>query len=165
MKSNTKFAVLVCLLFGANGVFAYEPGTHLKLSEEAAKKSVLGDNNGVLADLGLRPIVDAAQKLSDPQAGKTIALGPNNSELFSACASDTILNLIGTGAALEDEFPRSLFHFYDPTPGHFDPLNINGIPMVYSAADWALADSLLPAAGQSYSLNDANEKLQLEITV
>lgn len=164
MKSNTKFAVLVCLLFGANGVFAYEPGTHLKLSEEAAKKSVLGDNNGVLADLGLRPIVDAAQKLSDPQAGKTIALGPNNTDPFIAKGTDTILNLIGTGAALEDEFPRSLFHFYDPAPGHFDPLNIKDVPVPYSAPDWALADSLLPVAGQSYSLEDAKDYFDKALT-
>ena len=164
MNTIMKLTVVISLLYGANTSFAYEPGTHMKLSERAAKQSVLGDNNGVLADLGLKSLVDVTQKLPDPQAGKIIVLGPDNMDPFTAKETDTILNLVGTGAALEDEFPRSLFHFYDPVPGHFDPLNINGIPMVYSAADWALADSLLPVAGQTFSLRGAKDDFYKALT-
>ena len=33
---------------------AYEPGTHRELSVKAAQQSVLGGNNGLLTDLGLK---------------------------------------------------------------------------------------------------------------
>ena len=164
MMATVKFGAFIFLLYYANVAFAYEPGTHLKLSERAVRQSVLGDGSGILVDLGLLDIGEKKQLLPNRQAGKTIALGPNNADLFTARASDTILSLVGTGAALEDEFSRSLFHFHDPVPGHFDSLNINGIPMPYSAPDWALADALLPVAGQSFSLKDAKGEFYKALT-
>ena len=143
---------------------AYEPGTHLKLANQATKLSVLTGNYGLLTGLGLKAFDDPAQVFPDYQAGESIALGPNGTDIFTARSSDTILNLIGTGAALEDEFPRSLFHFYDPVPGHLGPLNINGIPAPYTAPDWAVKDSLFPVIGQSYALKDARESLYKALT-
>lgn len=166
MKRVAALIIGTCLLGNIGESFAYEPGTHGDISVAAARQSILGIRNGLLAELGLMPLEDKSQFFPNPQAGQSINLGPeNSSSLYTAPLNAGVEDLIRAGAQLEDEFPRSLFHFYDPVPGHFDPLNINGIPMVYSAADWALADSLLPVAGQSYSLNDANEKLQLEVAV
>lgn len=145
-------------------IFAYEPGTHQLLSQQAAQQSALGEKDGVLSDFGLKGLTDKTQEFSDPQDGQWIYLGPNNTGRYNAPASANILDLIKAGAALEDEFPRSLFHFYDPVPGHSDPLNINGVPMLYSAPNWALADSLLPVAGQSYSLKDARDHFYKALT-
>lgn len=170
MKVVARFAVIVFLLSGANAVFAYEPGTHLQLSKQAARQSVLGESNGILADLGLKPLGDTTQNLPDPQAGETIALGPDSTNPFTARDADTILNLIGTGAALEDEGFRALCHFYDPLPGHAAPLSVLGITASYSAPEWATGhtDSGAPVDGdcqfgpvasspQLYSLKDAGD--------
>ncbi|MHB8425075.1 MAG: phospholipase C/P1 nuclease family protein [Gammaproteobacteria bacterium] len=148
------FISLYAIIWPTNST-AYEPGTHMNLAEQAAQQSVLRDSKDILYDIGLKSFIDASQQFPLQQAGNTIALGPNNMDLYTAPSVDTILGLIKAGAALEDESSRSLFHFHDPVPGHINPLNILGIPMPYSAPDWALADSLLPPIGQSYSLKKA----------
>lgn len=38
MKTTVKITIVAFLLSCAHVVFAYEPGTHLKLSEQAARK-------------------------------------------------------------------------------------------------------------------------------
>ncbi|HKV96976.1 MAG TPA: hypothetical protein VJR90_05750 [Gammaproteobacteria bacterium] len=164
MKNPLLIISIISLALAVLPSFAYEPGTHQRLSEQAVRQSILGTKDGILGDLDLKEFSEPTQVFPNPQRDQSILLGPDG-KLYTAPVSDTILDLIKSGAALEDEFPRSLFHFYDPVPGHYDPLNIKAVPVLYSAPNWALADSLLPVAGQSYSLNDANEKLQLEITV
>lgn len=134
---------------------AWEPGTHQALTKQAVQQSVLTENDGVLVDLGLKPAADLTQLFPDPQAGQSIYLGPNNTNLFTAHTTDDILSLIETGAVLEDEFPRSLFHFYDPVSGHAGPLSFDGVTMPYDAPDWALGNSSEPPVGQRYSLSDA----------
>ena len=144
---------------------AYEPGTHMDLAEQATRESILKDKKYILADIGLKSFTNISQQFPHRQAGNSIALGPNNSDLYIAPSTDNILELIKAGAALEDEFPRSLFHFHDPVPGHLKPLNIAGIPMPYSSPDWALADSLLPLVGQPYSIKDATDYFYSALTL
>lgn len=160
MKNSVKFNGVIFLLFCMNAALAYEPGTHLSLAASATQESVLKEDSGVLADLGLKKFDDPAQLFPDPQAGESIPLGPNNTDWFTARISDTILNLIATGAALEDEFPRSLYHFYDPVSGHIPALNIGGVAAPYSAPDWALGE----AAGQFYSLKNAHDDFYKALT-
>lgn len=159
-------SVIISILFlsaWTGRIFAYEPGTHQLLSQQAAQHSILGEKDGVLSDLDLKELTDKVQEFPDPQDGQWIYLGPNNTDRYNAPASANILDLIKAGAALEDEFSRSLFHFYDPVAGRLHPLNVKGIPVPYSAPDWALADMSSPF-GQSYSLKNANSHFYRALT-
>ncbi len=169
MKCAVIISISFCLFIYPDLCSAYEPDTHQRLSNAAALASVLVQNSpathtNILKDFGLKEYTDFTQQFPDSQDGETVYLDPEKQVLFKAVSFGNIQYLIQAGAALEDEFPRSLFHFYDPIPGHLGPLNINGVPTPYTAPDWAVEDSLLPLLGQSYSLKDARESLYKALT-
>lgn len=140
IKNFTEIAFLLMQFFGA--AYSYEPSTHIEISAEAAKLSIL---NGVLTNLGLdKSIEDADQKL------------PN-----SEGVNRTILDLIKDGADFEDNGIRSVNHFYDPL--HDRPLNILGAPLGSKSPDWALEDNRFEAV-QDFSLKDARNYLYSAFT-
>lgn len=140
-------AVVIVAVF-ATASAAYEPGTHGKMSDSAAQRSVLvipstATNTTELQDLGLSAYADTSQKFTDIQNGETVDLGPDGSDPFTATSPIDIQQLIRTGAQLEDESGlftgRPLNHFFDPISGL--PLNYTFLgehyQSNYDAPDWA----------------------------
>lgn len=156
MRPAIKAAILT-ILFGFTCLsFAYEPGTHGEITTKAVANSNLSD---IIADLGFKKgIADESQQFPDPQSDQFIDLmSQDDATKYVANSKGSVLDLIYAGSVLEDEGDRALFHFYDPTPGHFDPLNIGGVVVPYSNPDWATKESMLPVVGQKYSIKDAND--------
>jgi hypothetical protein len=120
-------AVIAISLFAqvlTSQAIAYEVNTHRDMSIAALKASILSDPSGqLLMNLGL----DINNLGLDPS-------NPDNKPIQSR----TIREWIGYGSIVEDDFPRSINHFYDPlhNRGLIDAL-IDGI----SSPDWALEDT------------------------
>jgi len=135
---RTSFFLLVITL--TNSVcFAYEKVTHKFLSLSAVEQSVLAaQNSNILTDFGLSTDISEFSQQKFPN---------------SAGESESIVELIRDGAEFEDNFPRSIQHFYDP-------INDKGLqhPAVSAftnkSPDWALEDTG-QISGQNYSYADA----------
>ena len=119
---------------------AYEPDTHSKLSDFAARESVLvkapsaaTGGTTVLQDLGLSTY--STQILPYAQDGQYVRSGPPNSENFKLDGEEQSLqNLFTAGAELEDEDDRALNHFYDP-------VNNQGLAIGFATPIWAQISS------------------------
>ncbi len=150
----TPRGVLFCSIFAyLLSADAYELDTHARLSLAAAKSSMLADPIA-RARIGLaRPISDRSQKFIGSHAGKL-----------------TLEELITNGARYEDDFPRSLHHFFDPTndtalflganefqgadQADLDLVNVNAV----ASPDWALGTGCSSDFGcNSYSLKSARD--------
>ena len=127
---NVRIAVAILSLATYSGLAsAYKENTHDKLSEVAASESVLTNDPSVLRNLGLT----GSQKFKN-----------------SRNEDKTIVELIRDGARFEDNFPRSLNHF-------FDPLNDKGLGGVNTKSpDWALEDKG-DIDGQAFSYKRARQ--------
>ncbi len=131
MKART---VMCCcaaaLVISPSATMGYKEKTHERLSLESAAVSQLQNDPELLVKLGL--------KLTDKF---------KNTE----GADRNISELIGDGAKFEDNFPRSLNHF-------FDPLNDRGLGGVnLKSPDWALEDKADLGAQQEFSYKDARQ--------
>jgi hypothetical protein len=131
MKRLFVFLLLVPSFMITKMVAAYEVQTHEQLSEQALSKSVLASEVTVLTNLGLEPLA-TNQKFQIPEEKPR-----------------TIIELIKDGSKFEDDFPRSLNHFYNP-------LDNTGISN--PSPDWALED-LSDLGGQNNSFKDARQYL------
>lgn len=128
------------LLAVSAAVSAYEPDTHKELSLSAVTNSVLAQQaNNILSDFGL---------------GTDTGLTTRSQQFPSSNGlQKTIIELIQDGADFEDNFPRSIQHFYDP-------ISDKGLqhPTVsaftHPSPDWALEDTG-QISGQTYSYADA----------
>jgi hypothetical protein len=120
---------------------AYEITTHQKLSEAAVSASILQTDSTVLPNLGLQPLSDQQQQFLNSRGTK-----------------GTISALFQEGASFEDDSPRFVHHFYDPTRDL--PLtDIPGpdfvIPTPQKSPDWALEDNETFGSEQTSSFRDA----------
>ena len=125
---------------------AYEVDTHEKLSETAAKSSILSMDTSVLSNLGLPPSIE------------------DNSNPFpnSEGIPRNILNLIKDGANFEDTLSagRPSNHFYNPLNGA--PLTLGILPLGLPSPNWALEDQgeitgILGFGKQEFSYRDARQ--------
>ncbi len=135
MKLN-RFLIIALAAVHCGEVYAYKEDTHADISKAAANASVLHDNSdtSVLRALGLQyPIEEDINQVF-----------PNTKN-----QPKSILELFRDGAKFEDDFPRSLNHFYDPTTGA-------GLGTGYPSPDWALEDKS-DANGQEYSYKQARQ--------
>jgi len=128
------------LLIVSVAVSAYEPDTHKKLSLSAAANSVLVlPANNILSDFGLGTDIGLSTRSQQ---------FPNSNGL-----QKTIIELIQDGTDFEDNFPRSIQHFYDP-------ISDKGLQhpalsaFTHKSPDWALEDTG-QISGQNYSYADA----------
>jgi len=135
-----KVAALVLLLLFSITAAAYEPDTHKRLSLTAVENSILASStSNILSDFGLSADIG---RLSSSQKF------PNSEGI-----PKSIILLIQDGAEFEDNFPRSIQHFYDP-------IRDKGLqhPAVsaftHKSPDWALEDTG-QISGQNYSYADA----------
>ena len=145
MKYGARIGLIVALVIISRIVLAYEVDTHEKMSEPAAKSSVLKADNEVLRRLGLQfPIEDDRQQFPNSKGE------PRN-----------ILNLIKEGSKLEDSliFIRPIHHFYDPISGEaLLPLLAKPSPT------WALED-LENFGSQAFSFRHARDYLYKALTL
>jgi len=131
---------IICILgLSTRQSIAYEPDTHRELSKSSALQSSLAAaTNNVLTNFGLSSDITSASQQGFPGSRGT---------------SRSIVELIQDGADFEDNFPRSIQHFYDP-------INDKALqhPTVsaftYKSPDWALEDTG-QISGQNYSYTDA----------
>jgi hypothetical protein len=126
-------------------MFGYEQSTHVKLSEQTAKTSVLGKPE-TLVNLGLKPSIE------DPNQ-----IFPNSKN-----NPRRIIDLVTDGADFEDSLLRPINHFFDPING--DAL----LPLVAKPSPtWALEDkgSVVFPLLQRYSFADARDYLYKGLTV
>jgi hypothetical protein len=114
VKLLHKYLIAFLLLVLNNCVFAYDPDTHRKLSEESIRNTGVSNDPIIIFNLGI-------------ESGVKFPNTNNNSK--------TILDLVSDGASFEDDSTRALNHFYDPLSG-------NGIPLGFGrkSPDWALED-------------------------
>jgi len=146
--SSNRISVIMSLLIAAGlplGAVAYEVPVHVNISEKAFAASVLTKQPSVLSNLGLT----ATLKF------------PN-----SANVPKTVETLVKDGAAFEDDFPRSLNHFFDPI--NDAPLSILGLPLANASPDWALEDRQEIGGAwrpQDFSYRDANLYLYRALTL
>ncbi|MBZ0092498.1 MAG: hypothetical protein K8F27_09790 [Sulfuricellaceae bacterium] len=147
MKRYISFLLVgSALLFALEGV-AYEVDTHEKLSETAAKNSILSSDTDVLKNLGLLPSIEDNNNLFPNSEGK-----PRN-----------ILNLIKDGANFEDNLSlyRPINHFFNPL--NWTGLTYAGLPLPnWPSLVWALEnngqiDGVLGVGKQEFSNRDARE--------
>lgn len=118
MRVLQKIWLGAVLLFLSTHISAYEPGTHAKISEAAVNASVIQQDTSLLKDLGIDPSQQFKNSNGDPRF---------------------ISFLIQDGAEFEDDFPRSLNHFFNPLSN--EPLTIAGIRVGNTSPDWALEDN------------------------
>jgi len=142
-RSAVSLLILVSLLFGAHGA-AYEIRTHEKLSEVAAKNSILQSDPAVMRSLGLPSSIE-----------------DNNNPLPNSDGEPkSVLDLIKDGSRFEDgKYPISikpLFHF-------FDPLHDDGL-FLFTSPTWALEDKGKIHVLQNYSYGDARNFLYKALT-
>lgn len=132
MKTRISLFIATLLMLGASPCLAYEPGTHAAMSDAAANQSWLDDR---LQDWGIAGLQDPTL-FPNSQFGAKVAVtrgaGP-----YPVNQSDTLINLIETGAALEDEGDRGACHFYDPVLGHTPQLDVLIGAADHSAPEWA----------------------------
>ncbi len=149
--SSAAFALTTLLVWPLHSE-AYKELTHALISESAANRSVLRDQNK-LNQLGLLyPIASDAQKFPNQIQGDELA--PNGDA--------SILNLIKGGAIHEDADPRALNHFFDPLNNA--PLTILGFSFfANSSPDWALEDNG-SIQSQDNSYKDARQYLFYALT-
>lgn len=137
MRFAQTAALTVLLLALARTSSAYLPTTHEDLSENALNRSVL-NGTGLLTSLGLQEV------LKD----ETLQGFPN-----SKGARQSIKDLFRGGANFEDDFPRSLNHFFNPLNGSGLTFGIvTGLP----SPDWALEDHG-DVNGQEFSYKHARQ--------
>jgi len=118
---------------------AYEQATHRELSKSSALQSNLAATaKNVLEEFGLNPDISSLSPQKFPNS-KGIPL--------------SVIELIQDGADFEDNFPRSIQHFYDPISdkGLHHPLLS---AFTNKSPDWALEDTG-QISGQNYSYADA----------
>ena len=145
MKQAFRLFIIVAIVSHPVMVFSYEQPTHVKLSEQATKASVLGKlDEKVLISLGLKPSIE------DP------------SQVFPNAKNNPrrIIDLVTDGADFEDSDSRSINHFYDPV--HNVPLSVPLIP-TYMSPDWALDDKA-DINGQEFSYKRAKQYLYDALT-
>jgi len=137
--------ILICILlflFSLNAQ-AYKEETHQDLSSKALKISDVATDVTLLRDLGL----------DDFEADQ---LFPSPSNLND---KKTIRDLLRDGAFFEDNFPRSLNHFFNPIDN--TPLTVLGKEAGNTSPDWALEDNgdVDPDINgeQEYSYKEAND--------
>jgi hypothetical protein len=156
--------VMAGLLFGSTYSGAYEVATHRKLSNDAASQSILGVDQQVLYQLGLRRPIDSNE--------------PDQTFLGCFRARKSILDLIVDGSVCEDDFPPGpIYHFFDPrtnVPLHLDPADYPGhevaVAFMNSIArtspDWAVLGqgSAPPFSSHDYSFPKARDYLYGALT-
>jgi hypothetical protein len=156
MMRRLVFATYAWCVFGS--AVAYEVETHQDLSRAAVLQSLLGDAVA-RARLGLTKSIE-------------------NGEVFpnSAGVSGPVIQMIRDGATFEDNFPRSIHHFFNPQTGSALSINPNDyyfvtlaeqltaealIADVNAAAqaspDWALAATPQISVANVYSFKSARE--------
>ena len=151
MKNFLISIVILHALLCCIHAMGYEQETHVKLSEEAAKASVLYKSDAnVLSNLGLKPIDDRSQRFS------------NSKNEFK-----TINELIQDGGNFEDNFPRSTNHFFNPV--NSQALSLFGGQVGNPSPDWALEDKGqivggMVLGGQEYSYRDGRLYFYLALT-
>jgi len=161
--------LLVWLLFCLSSVVcpvkAYEVETHIELSAAAALGSVLGDNDR-RSRLGLTKPISSGE------------IFPNSRGVPS-----TVIDLFRSGARYEDDFPRSMNHFFDPRTG--TPLQASANDFYFitlaeqktaealisslnslaqTSPDWALAATLAIEVVNDYSYKAAREYFHQGLT-
>lgn len=141
MKRSIAFFLVVGTLLHTLEGKTYEVNTHEKISEVAAKNSILSSDTSVLKSLGLPPSIEDNSNPFPNSEGK-----PKN-----------ILNLIKDGARFEDNNIRPLFHF-------FDPLNDEGL-LFFTSPTWALEDKGKIHLLQNHSFADARNHLYKALTL
>jgi hypothetical protein len=101
MKKYLKSALAIALLSNSFSSYAYDPVTHQKISAQAFSASTLANDPMILDSMGLPPL----------------ATNPTfpNSVYFPE--QKTINELFEDGAKFEDDFPRSINHFFNPLTG------------------------------------------------
>ena len=150
MKNSIRTFALLVLSTAVLNVWAYGIDTHDSITQNAIANSVLGNDPTILARLGLRPSSDKAQ------------LFPNSKGSFQ-----DIVALFVTGVRVEDDFPRSLHHFFNPETN--EPLNVRGLAAGNTSPDWALEDKreiggTIALDGQEFSYRDARLYLYRALT-
>jgi len=133
------FIFLCIFVLSAQQSVAYEQDTHRELSKFSILQSSLATTtNNVLTDFGLNPDITPLSQQRFPN---------------SKGVPKSVIDLIQDGAEFEDNFPRSIQHFYDP-------IRDKGLqhPAVsaftHKSPDWALEDTG-QISGQNYSYADA----------
>ena len=142
MKIFREFFITVSCLFSMN-VYSYDEFTHQDLSENAVLLSGISIDQMLLTNLGLQDF-----------SSNEIFVNPNNVNGKKI----SIIGLFRNGAKFEDDFPRSLHHFFDPDKDRaLTPPILGEIGM--RSPDWALEDGgdvTAPLAGaQEYSYKEA----------
>lgn len=132
------FFIIFLLIYSIQGM-GYEEPTHVDMSREAAKASVLNIETGALSSLRLKDIEDGSQKFSNSRGDLR-----------------TIIELIQDGANFEDTNKRPLNHFFDPIRNI--PLTVLGATLGRTSPDWALED-IASISAQEYSYRDAHDYL------
>jgi hypothetical protein len=135
-------------LFSSSAI-AYEVVTHQDLSEQSVGMSVLASNSEMLTNLGL-------QSLTKKQKFPNSKGDPKN-----------IVELFRDGAGFEDNFPRSLHHFFNPINGK--ALSLLGVQVGNTSPDWALEDKGqiiggVVSDGQEFSYGDGRLYLYRALT-
>lgn len=119
---------------------AYSESTHEEITENAIRASALFREPTLLARYGLKQFTQA-ETFPDSEGTRR-----------------SILELLRRGARVEDKFPRSLHHFYNPING--EALSLAGTVVGSTSPDWALEDKAqigggFVSGGQEYSYRDA----------
>lgn len=145
--NTLKITAVLLLILLSEPSHAYKEPTHGAMSVSAYNRSILSTNNDLLIELG-------ATTESDPN----LQVFPHPRQLGELTR---VRDLINDGSIYEDEFPRSLSHFYNPI--------INaGLSQGDTSPDWALEDNgdIDPVKNghQHYSYKDALEYYRLALT-
>ncbi len=134
MKDLLKTALLSGVLVYPIAVMGYAVPTHERISQEAARVSVLNKSGSdVLSDLGLKLSIEDRDQMF-----------PNSQD-----DQRRVIDLISDGARFEDDDLRGLNHFYDP-------LNNRPLPVpltTHTSPDFALEDRG-EIGGQDFSFRD-----------
>ncbi|MGH9719771.1 MAG: hypothetical protein ACRD8O_06130 [Bryobacteraceae bacterium] len=135
MRPSERIWIGVLGLFLAWPVAAYEPETHAVISGAAVGASRLGLDAAILKDLGIEPTQTFRNSKGD---------------------SASITGLVQDGARFEDDFPRSLNHFYNPLTGA-------GISGFSPSPDWAI-DGTGDISTTKFSFQAARQYMFLALT-
>jgi len=160
MKNLLVAFLLVALLAFSQMISAYEVQTHQDTSQAAFNVSVLQVDDGILHNLGLKPVTEK--------------------ELFPNFRGElqTIEQLIQFGSEQEDDYPGSRFlhHFYDPTHEKgLDDITQSGLAATQArygnthlplqkSFDWALEDTRDLGGDQLFSFKDARQHFFYALT-
>lgn len=139
MSRIVRITILMVIALYARLGFSFEPETHAEISVRAVQKSVLSQQS-VLSDMGLQSsILDDSQQFPNGRA-----------------RNRNIVELFQDGARFEDDFLRSLNHFYNPLTGA-------GIRDSSPSPDWAISGAG-DTSTTKFSFNAAREYMYNALT-